>query len=415
MSPLFVILNYTAWFIFVYIAVVWLLVLLQRRPELYDRPDEPTPLPGVTVLIPAYNEEHHLADTIRSVLSLDYPKKSLSVIVINDCSTDTTGKIAEEFVKTGRVTVLHNKTNKGKAASLNYGIEQVTTELLVCIDADSTVDSKALRVMVGHFRDSTVGSVTPALNVMNKKNLLEKIQHAEYILNAFMRKMLAFLDAVHVTPGVFSVYRTDAIRKIGGFAEHNLTEDMEIALRLHDNGYKITNEFSACSYTVCPSRWSELFRQRIRWYRGAIRNSIQYRRMFFNPRYGNLGMFMMPLNFLSILAVFGLLGTLLWNITTDSIQAIWHLSLVNWDIWNMLFNPNLELMLFSLYSTPLLFGALGVGLAAYLLRTSFHITNKRQLVSRPIYLIYLVLFPLILMVFWAVALMLELLRAPARW
>ena len=115
------VLNYLAWYIFVFLGVMWILVMLQNRGRMSERPPAVSRLPAVSIIMPAYNEEGNIAESIRSMLSLDYPRKLLDIIVVNDCSRDRTGKIAEMFRKDG-VRVIHNMENRGKAYSLNWGI-----------------------------------------------------------------------------------------------------------------------------------------------------------------------------------------------------------------------------------------------------------------------------------------------------
>ena len=405
--------NYFAWFIFVFIAVVWILVLMQNRGGYTKVARKLGRLPSVSVLIPAYNEEATLGKTIRSVLSIDYPKKLLEIIVINDCSTDRTGDIAGGFGS--KVKVLDNKENRGKAYSLNSGIRVAKGELVACLDADSVVERGIIRKMIGYFADANVGAVTPALNVYRTRNLLEKIQHVEYLLNVFLRKTLAMMDAVHVTPGVFTIYRKSILREVGGFDVGNLTEDMEIALKLHKAGYSIENNMEARSYTYCPDKWGSLFRQRIRWYRGAIHNSVKYRGMFFNPKYGNLGVFLLPFNFISVFAIIAIFALMAWNYSASMASLLWKLYLVNFDLLPFMANVNWGFLLANMLSTNLLFAMFGFVLGFYVLYISFRVNNVGMRKRKLQYFIYLAIFPFALMAFWFLALVHEALRVKKKW
>ncbi|MBM3303846.1 MAG: glycosyltransferase family 2 protein, partial [Candidatus Aenigmarchaeota archaeon] len=224
------IVNYVAWYVFMFISVMWLLIMLKNRHNHNNSGLNESWFPRVSVLIPAYNEERYLAKTVNSILSLNYPRKLLDIIIINDCSKDGTRRIAEGFRSSG-VRVFNNRVNMGKAASLNRVLPLCRGELVACIDADSTAEPAVLKKMTGYFRNPKIAAVTPALKVENARNTLEKAQYAEYMLNILLRKMLALIDSVHVTPGVFSIYRKNVLLKLGGFDTDNLTEDMEIALR----------------------------------------------------------------------------------------------------------------------------------------------------------------------------------------
>ena len=410
-----IIINYFAWFLFVFIAVVWILVLLKNRMNMSNKGSAMRKLPMVSVLIPAYNEETSIATTIKSVLNIDYPKHLLEVIAINDCSTDRTGEIAKGFARQGSIRLLNNEKNRGKAYSLNRAIKISKGDYVACVDADSMVEPGILKKMIWQFKDPSVAAVTPALKIWEPKNFLEKAQHAEYLLNIFLRKMLAFLDAIHVTPGVFSIYRKDVLEEIGGFEEDNLTEDMEIALKIHQHGYKIENDLSAISYTICPGKWSELLGQRIRWYRGAIQNTIKYRHMIFNRKYGNLGFFFFPANFMAVFVIIGIFFVMVWNYLTLATTTLWKMSLINWDLSVYFGEIKLLEMLAATITTPLLLSVVGIIIGGYVLYTSFSISGESVKENKPGYFLYLIIFPFVYIFFWAVALVYEALGLKRKW
>jgi len=408
------ILNYLAWYIFVFLGVMWILVLFQNKGKVKGKVPSPSRLPPVSVILPAYNEEKTLAKSIRSILSLDYPRRLLDIIVVNDCSTDRTGEIAESFRKEG-VRVLHNKRNVGKAAGLNRGIAAAKHELIATVDADSIVEPPIIRKMVGYFSDPGVASVTPALKVWKHGGMLEKMQHAEYLLNVFLRKILSFLDSIHVTPGVFSMYRKSVLKEIGGFDEGNLTEDLEVALNIHRHGYRIENNLDACSYTLCPRKWRQLFRQRIRWYRGAIQNTIKHRHLFFNPRFGNLGMFFLPANIISVVAIIALFFVMAWNWMSTTADYVWKMSMINWDFSVYMGSLDLMSMFSNAISTPMLFALIGLVLGGYVLYVSFKVCDSRVRHNKLGYLLYLVMFPMVMMAFWTLAFLYEVVGAKKNW
>lgn len=406
------IINYAAWYIFVFIGVVWILTLLQNKK--FPEAKKAHKSQKVSVIIPAYNEEKTIGRCIKSVLSLDYPKRLLEVIVVNDSSTDKTDKIARSFEKYG-VKVLENKINKGKAYSLNRGIKASTGSLVACIDADSLVDKAALKNMTGYFEDPEIGSVTPAVKVLRPRSMIQRIQHVEYLLNVFLRKMLAIIDAVHVTPGVFSVYRKDVLVEVGGFAENNLTEDMDIALKIHKAGYKIENSVNAVSYTMCPAKWTELFSQRLRWYRGAFDNMYKYRGMMFNRKYGNIGMFLLPLNLISTLLIIFIFGSMIWGAVGAANDFVWKMGLVDWDIGIYFKDFKLASLMALPFSTPMMFGMFGVIIGVYLLNKSFGMAAEKIKGNKLSYIIYLFLYPMLMVVFWTAALFHEIFRLKKKW
>ncbi len=413
--------NYFTWYVFMFIAVIWL-ILLFRNPRFYHKREprlaNDKHLPGVSVIIPAYNEEKSIRMTIDSLLKVDYPEGKFEIIVVDDASADKTNQIVKkEYVKKG-VKLIRNKKNSGKAFSLNEGIKESKFDIIGCIDADSLVDPKSLRIMIEDFDDPDVGSVTPALKVYKPKGILQRIQNAEYMLNIFLRKTQGALDAIHVTPGVFSLYRKDVLEKIGGFDVGNIAEDMEIALNIHHKGYKITNRIDAVTYTLCPKKFRELYKQRLRWYRGALHNMAKYKDMFFSKKYGNIGVFLLPMNLVAIIAVIVLFTLMIYSSMTDIIKTISYYSLINWDLsvviskfWE--YRP--DTFFTNFFSTTLLMGAISISAGLYLLYKSFQINDETFTLNKIGFFSYLFIYPLLMMFFWFAALFHEFLRIERKW
>lgn len=292
--------------LFLYVAVVYLLSLLDNRKQIFKDPT-PTQFPSLSVIIPAFNKEGCIARTIAAVRRLGYPKP-VEIIVVDDGSTDNTARLAMEE----RVRVIRKK-NGGKASALNAGILSSGGELVACIDADSYPREDALEKMVGYFKDPKVGAVTTSIVVDSPKNILQWTQHLEYLFMNLMRKSVSFLNSIFCTPGPLSIYRRDVFEKIGYFEEGNITEDMEMALRLQANGYKIANSVCTAVGSEAPKTILALFQQRVRWYRGAMVNGWKYSFMFFNPKFGHLGAFIFPINYISAVALIFIILKLLFS------------------------------------------------------------------------------------------------------
>jgi len=275
-------------FITLYLIVLFMILFIKNRERMFDKVPV-SRLPSVSIIIPAYNEEEHIAETIRSVKRLSYPRERFEILVIDDGSTDGT---AEKAKKEG-VSVI-TKERGGKASALNLGIEKAKGQIIGCVDADSYPEEDALLKMVAYFDDPRVAAVTSSILVRNPKNLLQRLQEMEYILIAWGRKLLDYLHSVYVTPGPLSLYRRDVLKKIGGFDERVLTEDIEIAWRLQRRGYKIRMALPARVYTNVPESFRKWWNQRIRWDIGGIQTVNIYKYAFFRKRYGIFGMFIVP-------------------------------------------------------------------------------------------------------------------------
>ncbi len=145
-------------------------------------------------------------------------------------------------------------------------------------------------------------AVIPAALTEEPKTFVEKAQKIEYNMAVFFKKILALLNALHVTPGTLPVYRKEVFEKIGPFREGHKGEDMEIAFRMHKAHMVVAQCHTAVIYTYPPSTVKTLFRQRVRWIYAYIRNVIDYRTMVFG-KYKNFSWFSLPAGILSIVTV----------------------------------------------------------------------------------------------------------------
>lgn len=272
---------YTVMFFFgIYFLLIFLILYLRNR-KLMNFYVKPTKFPLISILVPAYNEENTIENTINALLKVDYPKNKKEIIVINDGSTDRTAEIVGRMMKKYKEIRLLNKKNSGKANSLNQGIKIARGELLAVVDSDSSPMKDSFMKMIGHFENPKVGAVTSRVLVKNKKNFIEKFQAFDYAVIAWGRKILDFIGAVYVTNGPLSIYRTSVVRKLGGFDPKNLTEDIEITWNILSHGYETRMSYSAIVYTSVPSKLKTWVNQRVRWNIGGIQTINKYKKYVF--------------------------------------------------------------------------------------------------------------------------------------
>ena len=268
--------------------------------------------PTVTIIVPCFNEELTVESTISSLLNLDYPREKLSIIVVDDGSTDGTRSRLMQFKDCSRINLLWKK-NGGKHTALNLALKLVESDLVGCLDADSFVNTNALKKIVPFFDNADIMAVTPSIKVYNPTTVLQYVQKVEYSWGIFLRRMLSSLGALYVTPGPFSIFRTKVFQELGGYRHAHHTEDLEMALRLQKNHYKIVNSHGAHVYTTTPLRFPTLFKQRVRWTYGFLNNVIDYKELFFNRKYGHIGLFILPIATSSIFSTLYLAARVLWN------------------------------------------------------------------------------------------------------
>jgi cellulose synthase/poly-beta-1,6-N-acetylglucosamine synthase-like glycosyltransferase len=309
---------YICLFIALYFEVFMLISFLEKRPA-SKTSSKPKHFPSVTVIVPCWNEEQTIAGTINSLLALEYPKEKLSIVVVNDGSSDNTLAVANTFAREPQVTILsREKGGEGKHVPLNMGVEHalkiIKSDVIGCLDADSFAAPDALLEMAKQWEsDPSIMALAPSMKVYRPQRIIELMQQVEYTFGIFYKKMFDNLSAISVLPGPFSMYRREVFEQIGLFRRAYNTEDMEMTFRMHSRNLKIVNAHTAIVYTTVPSSVRALVKQRTRWSQGYLQNSRDYRYMYFNRRYGNFGLLVLPFGLIAFAAGLYMTGYVLWN------------------------------------------------------------------------------------------------------
>ncbi|MDY7222784.1 glycosyltransferase family 2 protein [Halalkalibacterium halodurans] len=345
-----------AWFLLGYMGIVVLVytgmlllsvVQLKReqklnKQEVYDDYLELTYTKPVSILVPAYNEETGIIETVRSLLSLKYPQTE--IVVVNDGSTDQTleviikhfqmvkvGKVIRKQIETEPIKgvyqstifphlLLVDKSNGGKADALNAGLNVSKYPYFCSIDGDSILETDALlkvmkpivtsrddedeviasggNVRIANGSDIQMGSV---LSVQLAKNPLVVMQVIEYLRAFLMGRIgLSRHNMVLIISGAFSVFAKKWVMEAGGYSKKTVGEDMELVVRLHrlvkEKRLKkrITFVPDPVCWTEAPATFRVLQRQRSRWHRGLMESLWLHRGMTFNPKYGLVGTASIP-------------------------------------------------------------------------------------------------------------------------
>ncbi|MDP2789487.1 MAG: glycosyltransferase [bacterium] len=303
-------------FLVVYIQVFFLVTFFENRKKIVVRKGtiKLTMYPAVTIVVPCWNEEGTVYQTVRSLLELNYPKDKLKIFLIDDGSTDNTLNILKKFKKNKNVKIFH-KENGGKHTALNLGLERIETSFFGCLDADSVVDPEALMRIMSYFeKEKKIMAVTPSIIVNNPRSIIQNAQKVEYHISIFTKRMLAFLGAIHVTPGPFTIFKKEVFENLGPYTHAHNTEDMEIAYRMQKNHYPIEHCNDAYVYTNTPGTIKKLYRQRLRWIYGFINNTIDYRDVLFRKKYGNFSTFTVPAGIISIFTVSFIISKFIYNL-----------------------------------------------------------------------------------------------------
>jgi len=256
--------------------------------------------PLVSVLIPAWNEEVGVLATVKTLLSSTY--KRLEIVVVNDGSTDGSDAMMRRFVAKYEQEMLeipfgqyiniiyHYQQNGGKGSALNKGIALAHGDILMSIDADCVVDSHAVEAFVRAFRDPRVMAAVGNVKVGNTKTLIGTIQALEFNFSFFLKKSDSLLNTIYIIGGAAGAFRREVFDRLGGYNTRNITEDIELSVRIQAQGWRIVYCPDALVYTEGASTIKGLMKQRLRWKRGRFQTFWEHRRLFFSldPRHNKL-------------------------------------------------------------------------------------------------------------------------------
>jgi cellulose synthase/poly-beta-1,6-N-acetylglucosamine synthase-like glycosyltransferase len=290
-------------------------------------PGLPAPPNLQSVLVPAYNEEKVIEQTIRRILASDYP--NLEVIVIDDGSTDNTSVVVREnFAGDPRVKLI-TVANGGKAAALNRGLAEARGDVIVALDADTHFQRDSIGRLVRWFHDPAIGAVAGNAKVGNRINIITRWQALEYVTSQNLeRRALATLGCVTVVPGAIGAWRRDILLKLGGFPPHTLAEDQDLTIAVQKSGYKVLFDSTAIAWTEAPDTVEGLVKQRFRWSFGTLQCLWKHRDTAFSRQYGSLGLVAMPQTWLfqfALTAIAPVVDLLfLWQLIASGLDVIEH-------------------------------------------------------------------------------------------
>lgn len=279
--------------------------------------------PKVSIILPAYNEEVCIVESVRSAILQDYENKQ--IVVVSDGSTDktvelvinafglslhqtATKRLSEIAVSsdlhtarirnvyTNKNIVLIDSDNGGKASALNLGILFSDAEWILNVDADTVIVKHAISTTLQYLREDS-DACSCFVGVLNgnevrngevvrhevPKHFLARLQWLEYIRSFILWRVAHDeRNATVVMPGAYTFMRRDVALKVGGYKHGYLSEDMEITMNLVDRGNKIQFIPEFLAWTEVPENYTFLTKQRMRWYRGALECLIKYHRLLFN-------------------------------------------------------------------------------------------------------------------------------------
>ena len=222
----------------------------------------------LTVLVPAYNEQDTLADTLLSLLTQSVAPQA--ILVIDDCSTDDTADVAERY----GVMVIRPERNTGsKAGAQTFALRHVQTPFVMAIDADTTLAPDAIEKLMPAFEDSEVVAACGSVIPRRVRTIWERGRYVEYLFAfTFYKRVQEAWGAPLIASGCFSMYRTSALRAVGGWPTRTLAEDMDLTWTFYQYEWKVRFIPEAVSYPIEPHNFHFLRKQLKRWSHGFVQN-----------------------------------------------------------------------------------------------------------------------------------------------
>lgn len=235
---------------------------------------------GLTILVPSYNEEDMIADTIRSLQNQTLPPDE--IIVIDDCSTDRTAEIARQ---TGVTVMCPPKNTGSKAGAQNYALQFVKTEYTMAVDADTTLEKHATERIMKAFEDKSVAAACGLVLPRKVETIWERGRYIEYLYAfTFYKPIQDFYQKPMISSGCFSVYRTDLLLENDGWSMRTMAEDMDLTWSFYHANHGVRFVPEAISYPMEPHNYHFMSTQLRRWSHGFVQNvCVHWRDLLKHP------------------------------------------------------------------------------------------------------------------------------------
>ena len=310
-----------------FMAYVWMIGAVYYRfhwehaaGNSYLEPPELKSYPGVSILLPCFNEGELARETIERLFEQTYP--NFEVIAVNDGSTDNTREVldqlSEEFEN---LRVIHLESNQGKATAMNMAAMLSKFEYLVGIDGDAILEPHAVHWLVSHFINdggTRVGAVTGNPRVRNRSTLLGKIQVGEFSsIIGLIKRAQRIYGRIFTVSGVVSAFRKSALHRIGYWTTDMITEDIDVSWRLQLNHWEVRYEPNALCWILMPETFAGLWRQRLRWAQGGMEVFKRYFKHLFKWR--SRRMWIVAAEYIT---------SAVWSYVVAAIFVLWLLGLV---------------------------------------------------------------------------------------
>lgn len=249
--------------------------------------------PHFSIVIPAHNEEHTIKNTLESVIRTNYPAEKLQIIVVDDGSTDATAAIITKLISQPAFAKVQlvQQANAGKAHALNNGMRNYATgDIIMCLDADSTLTPDSIMNAARYFTDGRVVALSANVKIRPTGTFLNLIQQFEYLVCYQMKRAHTLFNIEYIIGGIGSTFRKSALETADYYDTDTITEDIDLTFKLLRSGNKdnrVLYGADVVTYTESVLSIRDLIKQRFRWKHGRSQTFLKYTDLFFsrNPRH----------------------------------------------------------------------------------------------------------------------------------
>ncbi len=276
---------------FIYMVVSpWYDVIMHWKEKVRKENYSQKYYPRVSVIVPAWNEEVGLIRTIETILTSTH--KNLEIVVINDGSTDNSDTLMKGFIKEykkrhhsplEKINIVYKyKQNEGKGKALNDGIKISTGEIIISIDADCILLPDTISNFVKYFEDPKIMAAVGNVKIGNQDTILGTLQYLEFLFSFYFKKADSLFNTIYIIGGAAGAFRRSVFEQIGVYSDRNITEDIDLSVRIQKAGMPIVYASRAIVYTEAATTFKGLAAQRLRWKRGRFQTFYDHRDLFFS-------------------------------------------------------------------------------------------------------------------------------------
>lgn len=244
---------------------------------------------SISIIIPTYNEELLIGKKLENIFKMEYPQELIEIVII-DSSTDRTPEIIKEYQKKYYNINLISQKRSGLATALNIAYAAAQNEIVIKTDCDSMLEKDALRKVSSDFGDPKIGGVTGKQVVINES----KVEVGYRSLQSRVQIAESWVDSTVIFHGPFSAYRKKLIKPVD---PDSLADDSELAIKVRKQGYRTVIDPEILFYEASQSAFFKRRMQKDRRGKGLIRLLLRHKDMLFNPKYGNYGNIVLPMNY----------------------------------------------------------------------------------------------------------------------